>query len=186
LSPSLPSRSDAGSKRFFLHVEPVFREGRALAENTKTRPDLGRHGAHPEMRVDAGFVLESDKGIVVDACSGAARLELSVHGPDRPEQLEGLVDEMAAEVEENTSPLLRRRPLAPTFGNLRAPPLETRLEPKDLAHGFLLQKAAERQEIAVPAAILKDGQHHPALVGFFHETSGLGYVRRERFVDDHR
>ena len=86
------------------------------------------------MRERAALVPQRDEHVVVEPV--VARAGLGVHGLDRAEQREGLVDEVGAEVEQ-------RAAAGPARPVLRRVPLEPRLEPAHLA-----QRAVVDQRLA--------------------------------------
>ena len=93
---------------------------------------------------------------------------------------------MAAEVVEQPTGVLRVTRLAPAGRELRSPPLETGLEPRDLAKGFLFQQFPQGQEVSVPAPVLEHRQQEPALGSRIDESAPFGRIERERLVDDDR
>ncbi len=129
---------------------------------------------------------EGDEGVVVGLRARPADIGLGVYGDDRAEERQRLVDEMAAEVVEQSADLQRVTGLAPAALGLRPPALEPGLEALDLAEGALFDELADRTEVVVPAAVLEDGQQQTAVGGQRGELLGLGGGRGQRFVDDHR
>ena len=114
----------------------------------------------------------------------ASRVDLRVHELGWAEELERLVDEMRAEVEEQPARLGWL--LAPGARELRPPAVDPRLEAVHGAERALADELPHRQEVAVPAAVLEHGQHEAALVGGVDEPPCLLGRRRERLVDDDR
>jgi hypothetical protein len=74
-------------------------------------------------------VPEGDERVVVHrGVAGAAAVELRVHALDGPEQGDGLVDEVRAEVVEHPGALRGAARLLPPGARRRAPAVEARLE----------------------------------------------------------
>ena len=80
----------------------------------------------------AAGVGERDEHVVVEPGGVVAVMDLGVHGAHRSEQLEGLVDEVAAEVQEGAAAGGRGTVLAA---------FEARLEPGDLPRAPLSARA---------------------------------------------
>ena len=93
---------------------------------------------------------------------------------------------MAAKVEEEASCLVGRGELAPPARELRPPTVETGLEPKDTAERLLADQPGGGEEVAVPAAVLKNGQQHVIGASGVDELLRLGCPGSERLVDYHR
>ena len=66
------------------------------------------------MGANAGFVLEGEKGVVVDLGALASNVDLGVDVSHSAEELKSLIDEMAAEVVEEAARLGCPWTLAPT------------------------------------------------------------------------
>src|SRR5439155_21317561 len=96
-----------------------------------------------------------------------------------------LIDEVAAKVVEQCAGALRVTGLEPAGRELRSPPLETGLEPRDRAKGVFFQQFPKGQEVSVPAPVLEHRQHHATLARLPYERAALVSARRKRFVDDH-
>ena len=79
----------------------------------------------------------------------------------RPEQLQRLVDEVAAEIEDDPGALAGRGRVLPALAELRRPALERRLEAMHVAERALAEQLADGEEVAVPAAILEDDERQP-------------------------
>ena len=73
-------------------------------------------------------MLEGEEVVVVHLGALASEVELRIDLPHRPEELERLVDKVAAEVEQQAAALLSVRAFAPAAPGLRPPALEARLE----------------------------------------------------------
>ena len=174
----------AGAKLLLLDVEAVLHVRGAVSEHTEARAGIGREHTRPEVRVDAGFVLEREEHVVVRDGALAPRVDLRVELAHRPEELHGLVDEVAAQVEEKAAAFRRRRAFAPAVACLRAPALEARLEPVDASKLPGVQQLPHRQEVPVPAPVLERGHHQAPLGGRVDERASLLRVQRERLVDD--
>ena len=72
---------------------------------------------------------QRDKGVVVGLGAGAPPIQFGIDHRRRAEQGESLVDEVTAEVVEQSAGLSWLGRLAPASGEIRPPTLETRLEP---------------------------------------------------------
>src|SRR5204862_7197351 len=92
----------------------------------------------------------------------------------RAEELEGLVYEVGAQVEQGPAALGRIGLLAPAGLGLGAPALEARLEAQDLAEVACVEQSAHGEEVAVEAAVVEDGQGHLGGIGRLHDAVGLG------------
>ena len=107
--------------------------------------------------------------------------------PRRPEQKQGLVDEVGAEVEQNSAALRGVAAFAPDVGrHAGAEALEARLEADDVAERAVFDQAPHGEEVTVPAAIMES--RHAAVVGAGLGEQRLGIARRDgqRLVDDDR
>jgi hypothetical protein len=111
------------------------------------------------MRADARFVLEGEEVVVVHLGALASDVELGIDLPHRPEELQRLVDKVAAEVEQQAAALLGARALAPAVPGLRPPALEARLEAMHPSQSPLLDQPSQREEVPVPAAVLEHRHH---------------------------
>src|SRR6266545_733284 len=109
LAPAGLGRVAAGLEGLFLDVKPMLRVGGVRAEDAETQAALRRDGAHPQMGDHARRVFECNEDVVVDLRAGATDPELGVDSLRWAEELEGLVHEMAAEIEQETACLLGRR-----------------------------------------------------------------------------
>ena len=105
--------------------------GGAVTEDAKPRAAVAGQSAHPEMGAHPAGVLERDEVVVVHLCSSAADLELGVDGLHWPEELNRLIGEMAAEIEEQPACLVGVCSLPPAGTDLGAPALEPGLEAKN-------------------------------------------------------
>jgi hypothetical protein len=76
------------------------------------------------MRAGAAVVPERDEGVVVRGHPRAPYVALAVDLPHRPQQPHRLVDQMAAEVVQQTSDFFGAARLAPAALGRRPPPLE--------------------------------------------------------------
>ena len=103
----------------------------------------------------------------------------------RAEQKERLVDEVATEVVEESTCVLRVTGLAPATRRARAASARSGTRSARPRPGRLLQQPADGQEVAVPAPVLEHGQHHAALTRVADQRAALARARSERLVDDH-
>jgi hypothetical protein len=100
------------------------------------------------------------------------------------EQLEGLVDEVAAEVVGDPRALGGGRLVLPAVAVGSAPALESRLEAMHIAEGAIGDEALDGEEVAVPAAILKDGKGAADFLRLGAQLLRVDDRRNERLVDD--
>ncbi len=133
-----------------------------------------------------GAVSEREEVVVVPGQATAAR-DLRIYGRDWAEQMQRLIDQVAAEVQQQAAAVRGRVALAPCVRTgLRAPALESRLVAQHVAQGAVSDQLDERQLVRVPAAVLERGQQHAAPLGVCDQLIGLRGVERQRLVDDHR
>ena len=130
-------------------------------------------------------MLEGEEDVVVHLRAGPQPPQLGVHRGRRTEELEHLVDQMRAEVEQEPARVLG----APTFPppvlvDHGAPALEARLEPRELAERPIGDQAPQRQEVTVPAPVVEDARHHAVLLGGVREPLGIRDARGQRLVYD--
>src|SRR3954470_4253220 len=118
---------------------------------------------------------EGNEGVVAHRGAGSAAVDLGIYALGGAEEEERLVDQVRAQVVEHAARLLGRIQLAPgARANLRSPALEAGLEPVHLAERALLDQLADREEVAVPAAVVEDGQHQRALAGRLFDPAAVG------------
>jgi len=86
-------------------------------------------GSSASLRASWDPMVERDEVVVVHLCAWTAKLELGVDGLHGPEELNRLVDEMSAQVEEQPTCVVSV--LSPAGSDLGAPALESGLEPKN-------------------------------------------------------
>jgi hypothetical protein len=130
-------------------------------------------------------VLESEEDVVVDLGAGPRPPHLRVYRQRRAQQLERLIDQVRAEVEQQAARVLAVAGLTPLARvHLGPPALEARLEAHELAERAVRHKPPKREEVAVPATVVEDARHHAALSGRVGQPLGVRHARRERLVHD--
>jgi hypothetical protein len=141
------------------------------------------HPVHPQPRPDARYVEQGDKGLSV----GSIRVRpvgagLAVALFHRPKQLDGLVDQVGAEVVEDSAAFGERGRIAPVPEAFRPPPFKTRLERPHLAQGTFPQQFLQRQEVGVPPSVLEDRELHTGVGRAGGQLLTLGHCDDERLV----
>src|SRR4051794_33368391 len=99
-------------------------------------------------------MFEGDEGIVVRLGPRPATIDFGVDADGRPEQHDGLVDQVGAEVSQLSPALIRVPTLPPALADFWPEPLEPGFEPDDLPETSLAEQCLDRQEVPVPAAVL--------------------------------
>ena len=97
-----------------------------LAEQAQARAGEGRCGAHAEDAQRSRDVLEDDLRVVIGGHCGSHPAYAREHSLDGTQQVQGLVDQMRAEVVQQAGQVLRRALLAPPAFGCRPPALEAR------------------------------------------------------------
>ncbi len=126
-------------------------------------------------------MIDGDEGRILDLAAGPAPVHLGEHPASPAEQDQALVHEVRPEIAMRAPGLLGG--LAPLVAD-DAPSLEPRLEAVDLAEGARREQRPHRQEVAVPAPVLVDGQDPPGAFGGLEQRLGFRDVHRDRLVDD--
>ena len=75
--------------------------------------------------------------------------------------------------------------LSPAHAHFRAETVNVRLKVFDLAKGSLLNNLLNAEEVAVPAAVMEDGEQQLLLLRQGNQVAGFLHVECERFVHDH-
>ncbi len=117
------------------------------------------------MRTHAGLVQQRDERLVVAHAALAQHGEFRARDGRRTEKLQGLIDEVAAEVEGDARPFRCCRGVLPAVAQPRRPPLEGRFEPVHPAESSLLEQLANGEKVPVPATILEDDERSLCLLG---------------------
>src|SRR5258708_38324212 len=110
------------------------------------------------MRANPRPVRQGDEHVVIRGDSRAPDVELRVHVRHWSEQRQSLIDQMAPEVEQQSTGFAWVAELAPAALCVGPPPVEMRLEAMNFAECVLGEETAEGQKIAVPSAILIHGK----------------------------
>ena len=98
------------------------------------------------------------------------------------EELQGLVDQMRAEIEPDPAALVRA--LAPAILHLRPEAVEARLQPGEAADPAACEHLVQGEEVAVPAPVLEHGEHAAARRRECRQPARVGQAQRERLVHD--
>jgi hypothetical protein len=152
-----PTGSDAAipaAQSCLLPIGMLFHECRPLPEYPQARAAVSRHGTRPEVGTHSVGMRKREKHVVV--CRGACppAIQLRVNLANGTEERHGLIDEVAAEVIEQTTSLLHRTALAPTALQLGPPSLEAGLEALDTSEHSFPDESAERQVLTVPTTVV--------------------------------
>src|SRR4051794_12741123 len=97
-----------------------------------------------------------------------------------------LVHEVAAEIEEDPAAGSAIPALFPARLQLRAKPLEPRLEPVHPTELTVGEHPLQREQLGVPSSVLVRRQQHVTLPGELHQVGGLCRRYGEWFVDYYR
>ena len=108
-------------------------------------------------------VLQQQQEFVLRLRADLVRLR--VHPTHRAEEMQSLVDQMAAEVAKQTATGRRRL-------GLRRPALERRLEPAHLAQTAGVQESTDGQQVGVPASVLVRTDQHTFALGQLDRVPG--------------
>src|SRR3974377_1379582 len=101
LAPELRcGRVRPGPQVSLLAVDCVVDEGGSRSKHPKTGSRSGGHRPGPEVAMDTRVVMEGNEDVIL--CDSAPRVQLGVYGADRSEQCESLINEVGAEVEQQT------------------------------------------------------------------------------------
>ena len=95
-----------------------------------------------------------------------------------------MIDEVTAQVVEQSARFVRVASLAPARFGRRTPPIETRLESEDRTERVVGQKPPNGKEVAIPSPILEDGEHQLSAPRFLDQGPAFLGRRREWLVDD--
>src|SRR2546425_8377644 len=118
------------------------------------------------MRVDTVRVGQGEKDIVVDLRAGSYPAYFGVHTVHGAEERQGLVDEMTAQVEQQTTGHIGVGALTPgTCIDLRDPAFIVGFEPVHSAERSLLEERLNGAEISIPSAIVVDADQQVLLRG---------------------
>ena len=125
---------------------------------------LGGHAVHPQPGPHAGLVEQGHERLGVGALRVGAvvgRFPVAIrHGS---EELDGLVDQVRAEVVEDAAAFGQDGGVAPVPEAFGPPPFKPRLKGADLAQAPSRTSFLQRQEVGVPPAVLEHRQLHPAV-----------------------
>ena len=174
------ARQDSGLDLGFLQVSVLLQIAARGTEHPDPGRELPRSQIHRQMRAHSGGVLQGKENIVVARLLGPTGVELAVHPLHRAEQLQGLVDQVRAQVEQH--PVARAGRGFPGFADLRRPALHPGLEPGHFTERALPQEFLHGLELAVPAPVLIDGEQSAGLFRVRDQFERLGAAGRERFV----
>ncbi len=139
------------------------------------------------MTADPVVVSQGNEDVVVDLGVGTSAIDLCVDPRGSSEQHDGLVDQMAPDIEQQTARVRGICALAPRVSpHGRSPAIESGLEPDDRSQGILRQEPADREEVAVPSSVLEDREEQTALLGRRDEAAAFLGRWSHRLVDHRR
>src|SRR5688572_2936612 len=138
------------------------------------------------MRTDSVLMSERDEHVVIHLDAWSPGIELRVDIRDGTEQLQRLIDEVRAEVEEQPTRFRRIRLLAPASPRLRTPALESRLESVHGAELALPNQPADRAEVAIKTPVVIHGEQELLASRQLAQLARLGGGGRDRLVHHHR
>src|SRR4029079_17755257 len=114
------ARTHAFAQLLLLRIEPADGKAALHAAHAKALIVQRRDRAHPQVRDLATLVRQRDERVVVHPRTRAPRDHLAVHGLRRTEQLDRLVHQVRAQVEQHAAALRRVAALAPALLDLGA------------------------------------------------------------------
>src|SRR5579872_4025663 len=118
-------------------------------------------------------MCQREKYVIVRFGARAPPLQLCINCPNRAKERQGLIDQVASQVVQQTTGFLHCTALAPAALQLRPPSLETGLEARDAPQHPFVQEAAERQELTVPATVVVRNYRQPFLTRHLNHLSGF-------------
>src|SRR5262249_126502 len=145
-----------------LRIASSLDEAPLRPPRKETRAVVG--GQHARCQDDAPARVAEYRVEPVDGRSAAALdLKIGLDRLGRAKKEESLTAEVGAEIVPRASP--GTVVLAPPVAYLRPVTTDLRPELDNLADRFAGERIAQPQEVAVPTAILEDGQHPPGVCG---------------------
>src|SRR5438067_5160496 len=132
-------------------------------------------------RVNAA-VVEEHMRPVIGLRAGALRRKARLNAIGQTEQLQALIDEVWSEIVPESGPCARL--LAPSGADVRPVAIEVRFEMHDLAERAARDEIFQREKVAVPTPVVKDGDDPARRVRQLHDVARLIERERERLVDD--
>ncbi|TKW51054.1 hypothetical protein CTA1_9473 [Colletotrichum tanaceti] len=179
----------AGLEVVLLRVERRLVErglGAAHPEARLLRLDAHDADAHgDEQAVPVGQLrVHAVRVLGVEAAVALAD-ELAVDRLGHAEEVVGLVEQVGAQVVEGAAALVHAQLALPRRRGLRAVAVKVGVELVDAAKDAVSHHLLDRQEVAVPAAVLVDADEAPVLLGDPDELLGLGDGGHEGLLDQH-
>ena len=132
--------------------------------------------------MDAGTVPQDQENVIVRQLIGPPCLQFGVGHRGRTEQLQRLVNQVAAKVEEDPAPVRDGGPRLPGLGDGGLPAFEPGLEPGHLAQGPGGEQFPQGQEITVPPPVVEHRQHPAQLPCHVNKFLSLRTGHGERLV----
>lgn len=128
-------------------------------------------------------VIEDHVSPVVNLCAVAQRGDISLNRLWQAKQLKRLVDQVRAQVKPQTAAgdVL----LAPAHAHFRAEAVNMRLQMLNLANRALLNNLLNAEEIAVPAAVVENGEQELLFIRQGNQVPGFLHIQSERLIHDH-
>ena len=165
-----------------LPLEGRHEVGAGAAEHARARTRRTREATRRQVAHDPVRVVQGEKDVV--GSGRRDRPELGVHAGDGPEELDGRVDQVRPEIEQQ--PTGDRVVLLPAVLRDGAPAFPPALEAVHGPERPVGEQRAQRELLGVPTTVLEHGERHAHLRGGPHQGTRPGGVRCERLVDDQR
>jgi len=127
--------------------------------------------------------MQRHEEIVVHLHAGSAPFDLRVNVRYGTKQMQRLVDQVRAQVIQQTTRVLRVATLSPRVLGRGAPVVEPRFESQHFAQRAFGEQALHRKEVSVPAAVLIDGERNLQSLCFIDEEPRLVSSGGHRLVD---
>src|SRR6185437_10765780 len=176
--------SQPGDQLRFLRIEAVLLVDADRADDTHAWASDARDDAHPQMRHLAAREPQRHEAVVIRLRARSPMRLLSIDGIGPAEELERLVNQVRAEVEEQPTRQRWIGALPPGVGlRSRAEALEAALEACDASECVALHQAPHGEEVIVPAAILEDAKRLPGALGRRDHLLRLGGAGCEWLID---
>src|SRR5207253_3062263 len=164
-----------------LDIRLLLNDARPLAVDGETRAAAGDERAGAERR-DHFAVAEHELEEIVGFPAAALRRQRRLHAVRNSEQQQRLVDEMRAEVVEESG--ARSGNLAPSVTDFRPITIDAGFEQHDSSCQISAYRVLDGEEIAVPASVLEHGEEGLLLLRDSRKVSRLFDRNSERLVHD--
>ena len=137
------------------------------------------------MGADAIFVRQRHEHVIVALDALTPLIQFGIDLGDRPEQIKRLVDQMAADVKEQSAALVRHAAFLPAAFGCGSPAFQPGFKAQDAAELIARHQSPKRQAFAVPAPYVIGAQGQPARMGGFDHLARFVRRQRKRLVDHH-